>query len=96
MQNHAKPQVEWFLQPDFRIGFGKNDKTATVNGLVYWKIDRKTPYVQWEQLWFPVDFPLNQSIAIVFRGPYDQRIQGSVIPLVDDFSGSMVDHPSSG
>ena len=30
-------------------------------GLVEGKIYRKTP-IEWENLWFPVDFPLNQSI----------------------------------
>jgi len=30
-------------------------------GLAYWKMWRKHPYVM-EKTWFPVDFPLNQSI----------------------------------
>ena len=36
----------------------KNEAFLKVNGLVY---DRKT-HISWENLWFPVDFPLNQSI----------------------------------
>ena len=26
------------------------------------------PHIQWENLWFPVDFPLNQSIVFGFTG----------------------------
>ena len=36
------------------------------NGLVQGKIYRKTPWSSWENLWFPIGFPLNQSIDLWF------------------------------
>ena len=37
-----------------------------MNGLVSGKIYRKNPWSSWENLWFPVNFPLNQSIDLQF------------------------------
>jgi len=33
-----------------------------INGFVYGKNYRKAPYLMGTSIWFPVDFPLNQSI----------------------------------
>ena len=47
-----KPERRWFY--------------GLVIGLVCWGKFTGKPHISWENLWFPVDFPLNQSIELVF------------------------------
>ena len=38
------------------------------------KFYRKTPWSSWENLWFPVDFPLNESIEYDDKSGVDHMI----------------------
>ena len=48
------------------------------------------PYISWENLWFPVDFPLNQSIE---ENPLETHhvFTGGILPLLQGLElGSQV------